>query len=163
MEVLTSARQLSLTLVSLNLKKRIRMDDYREASFDLTNSFLYGTSLGSVVIGLKLIYRRLYCYKWNKSVPDSYAFKNFEVLYGVNDEYILFHRMHHKFGSDIIEFGDSSLRNRFCFFDYSILSDLFNDPNKSPVGPIAPTYHAMPKDRKFYEKERHFYQVLDFD
>ena len=91
------------------------MDDYREASFDLTNSFLYGTSIGSVVIGLKLIYRRLYCYKWNKSVPDSDTFKNFEVLYGVNDEYILFHRMHHKFGSDIIEFGDSSLRNRFCF------------------------------------------------
>jgi len=142
------------------------MDDYREASIEMTHKFLYCTSIGSMVVALKLIYRRLYIYKWNKSVPAPVTLNDFDVLYAVNDEYILFHRTHRKFGSNIVEFGDSSLRNYYCFFDYSVLFDLFNwfdASGRSDAAPPTQTYYALPSDRHFYEKERHFYQDLDID
>jgi len=133
-------------------------EDRREISID----FLYSTSAGSLSSALTEIYQSLYLGEWSKNVPPVTEFKEDKLLYGVNYTYIKLHKNHKKFGTNIVEYGDNTLKNHYCFFDYSRLEALFewyekhielckehNIYDTSDAPPI-PTYHALPSDRLSY-------------
>ena len=133
-------------------------EDRRDISID----FLHSASAGSLASALTEIYLNLYLREWSKSVPPISEFSEDKLLYGVNYTYIKLHKNHKKFGPNIVEYGDNTLKNAYCFFDYSRLEAIFEwyEKQKELYGehqlydtmnaPPVPAYHALPSDRLSY-------------
>jgi hypothetical protein len=113
---------------------------------------------GSPVMTIEHIYEDMYLRDWEREFPSTDFFKeNTTILWGSNNQYILFHKKHPKFGLNIIEAGDNFYKNLYVFFDYDHLKKIIKWMEKTEeeeewpgAAPAVPTHYALPEDRHFF-------------
>ena len=87
----------------------------------------------------------------DKGNANANLFRDIEGLYSLGPDYVIYHREHEKFGRDVIEVGNTYIKNNGgCFFDWEKLSQLYKiyklDDTTLEI-PHVPFYYALPEDR----------------
>ena len=113
------------------------------------------TSDGFLSHCLAFLYRVYRVGKWEGKLPEVSSLNDQQLLWGENYTYAIFHKNHKKFGNAVVEAVLCFHKNKFVFFDYSVLAPLFDALDNDKPLPCVPTYYALPEDRHDYDEWNH--------
>jgi len=105
------------------------------------------------------LYKKYRLGEWHREIPSASKLQDKTYLVWKDEAYCLFHKVHEKFGENIIECAHPYAENVFVFFDYKILKAVFDalDVGGAVQVPHIPTYYAHPHDRHDYKTGTHFW------